>query len=468
MQRSSLVLVALLVAMASAASPAVAASPTTSADASSAAGQRSTILVRFASSRERDAAVARLGAARKRPVGATGFERIEVPGPADAAVAALRSLPGVLDAEIDGRVHATFTPNDPYYPSDPLTGMGEWGIRDTRTNAAWDVQRGSSSITIAVVDTGVDLGHPDLAGSLVPGTRIVSSPDARCAAGTDASDDNGHGTHVAGIAAASGNDGFGIAGVAFGVRVMPVKVLDCTGAGLDADVAEGITYAADHGARVINMSLGEEAAASVTQAAVAYAIGKGVVVVAAAGNCGQVSRECPIANAPEYPGSFPGVLAVGAVDSGDTYASFSTANAYVGITAPGVGIFSDFPRYPVVLGTSNAGFAALSGTSMATPFVSGAAALLLSQQPTLAPAAVVARLEATADKVGGQTGFSPQYGNGRLDTYRALTDPWPTTPIATPIPAAPAPNVAPAPSAAPSPAPTPAPKPMPLIPPAGA
>lgn len=453
------------------------------------------VLARFASSYHRDNAVAALGATRRGKVGATGFERIEVAGDAQQAVAAVRAMPGVIEAEADGRMHASFTPNDPYWSTDPLTGLGEWGMRKARVDSAWDVQRGSSSVTVAVIDTGADLTHPDLINALVPGTRILTSQDPSCPSGITASDDNGHGTHTAGIAGASGNDSTGIAGAAFGVHVMPIKVLDCTGSGNTSDVASGITYAADHGARVISMSLGGDDSATL-QSAVSYALGKGSVIVAAAGNCGQANSSCPLTNVNEYPAADPGVLAVAATDTNDTQASFSTANSSVGIAAPGVQIFSDFPRYPVNLGSSTTGYAAMSGTSMATPLVAGVAALLLSQKPTLTPAQVDSRLEATADLVGGATGYTPQYGYGRVDAYRALTDPWtstspsptptatpsptptpiPTpspTPIATPAPtpaptpAAPAP-VAPAPSPTLTPTPTPKPTPTPLIPPAGA
>lgn len=413
-----------------------------------------------------------------RPVGATGFDRIAVAGPADAAVAALLSMPGVIAAEPDGHVYATFTPNDPYYPTDPITGLGEWGLRKSRVDHAWDVERGKPSITIATIDTGIDLTHPDLVNAIVPGTRILTSQNQSCPAGTTDLDDNGHGTHVAGIAAASGNDGYGIAGTAFGVHVMAVKALDCTGTGNLSDAAEGITYAADHGARVVNMSFGSDQPSAVLQSAIDYAVGKGVVPVAAAGNCGQVSSSCPVANVFDYPAADQGVIAVAATDTNDQRASFSTANSSVGIAAPGVSIISDFPQYPVTLGSSPQGFAAMSGTSMAAPLVSGVAALLLLQHPELTPAKAIARLEATADLVGGATGYTTQYGNGRVDADRALTDAWPTA-TATPSPTAvatsmptPAPTVAPTPvptfAPTPTPAPTPAPVPAPLIPPAGA
>ncbi len=434
------------------------------------------VLARFASPSARDAALALLGGAAMRPVGATGFDRIAVPGSADAAVAALLSMPGVLAAEADGRVHASFTPNDPYYPTDPITGLGEWGLRKARVNAAWDVERGNPSLTIATVDTGIDLTHPDLVNAVVPGTRILTSQDASCPAGTTELDDNGHGTHVAGIAAASGNDGVGIAGTAFGVHVMAIKALDCTGAGNISDAAEGITYAADHGARVVSMSFGSDQASAVLQSAIDYAIGKGVVPIAAAGNCGQTSPSCPVANVFEYPAADQGVLAVAATDTSDSHASFSTANSSVGIAAPGVNIISDFPNYPVTLGFSPQGYAALSGTSMATPLVSGVVALLLLQHPELTPAKAIARLKATADLVGGATGYTTQYGNGRVDADRALTDVWPTatatpspTAVATsmPTPAPPAPTVAPTTVPTFAPAPTPAPTPEPLTLPAG-
>lgn len=426
----------------------------------------------------------------KRAVARTGFEVIEARGAsAEAVAAALLRHPGVIAAEPDETIEMLFEPNDPYYTTSPYTSSGQYGLRKAKVNDAWDVGRGSAAVTIAVLDTGIDPAHPDLAAAVVPGARFLSSPDSSCTT-TDERDDNGHGTHVAGIAAASGDDGTGIAGAAFGVRVMAIKVMDCTGSGRTSDMAAAVTYAADHGARVINMSFGGNSHSSTLEAAINYALGKGVVLVASAGNCGQVNEKCPTADGIKYPAGYSGVLSVGATDQNDAIASFSTANTSVGISAPGVRILSTFPSYPIGTATEPRPYALMNGTSMSSPLVAGIAALLLVQRPELTASQVTQHLRATADDLGA-AGWDPEYGHGRVNAFRALSEPLsvpaasptpvPTpepTPVPTPEPTpmptpqpttAPAPApIAPAPVApAPTAAPTPAPTPQPAAPPAG-
>ncbi len=384
------------------------------------------VLVAFVDAASRDAAVARHHAILRGSVGATGFDLLEVPAPSVwDAVFALSGEPGVAAAEPDARVSLRFAPNDPLFLTDPYTGLGQWGLRKTQVDRAWDVARGSPAITVATVDTGVDPAHPDLVGNLLPGPRFVSAPDPTCATDTTNKDDNGHGTHVAGIIGASGNNAQGIAGAAFGVRLLPIKALDCVGAGLTSDIAQGITYAADSGARVVNISLGSTLASLSLQSAVNYALSKNVVVVASAGNCGAESgtSRCPVLNAPDFPAAYPGVLAVGATDPNDQPTAFSTAQNYVGIAAPGTSIVSTFPTYHVQLnneGVPQQPYAALRGTSQASPLVAGVAALLLSKEPSLSATAVVQRLRATADAVGAP-GYNTKTGDGRVNALRALT-----------------------------------------------
>ena len=384
------------------------------------------ILVRFADASARERVLARRGGVSRGPVGKTGFEVVELAAPSSAsAIATLRADPGVIAVEADARVRLTFTPNDPYYQTDPYGANGQWGLRKTQVDRAWDVQRGSASVVVAIIDTGVDPSHPDLQGQLVAGPRYVSSPDASCPVDATNRDDNGHGTHVAGIVGAAGDNGIGVAGVAFGVRVMPIKALDCTGSGFLSDIARATTYAADNGARIVNVSLGASDQSAALQSAVTYALSKNVVIVAAAGNCGSESgtTRCPSLNSIDYPAAYPGVLAVGATDMNDQPAPFSTAASYIAVAAPGVGILSTFPTYRVQLnndGFPTTGYAVLRGTSQAAPFVSGIAALLLSKDPSLTPDKIGQRLRTTADDVG-LPGFDTKTGAGRVNAYRAIT-----------------------------------------------
>ena len=207
------------------------------------------------------------------------------PQQAGATIAALRVAPGIRYAELDGRAFALATPNDPFWPD-------EWSEARTHAPAVWDLTTGSHSVVVAVVDTGVDASQPDLAPRVLPGPDFVNGD-------SDASDDQGHGTAVAGIVAATGNNGIGTAGYCWQCRILPVKVLGSDGAGFDSWVAQGIIWAVDHGAKVVNASLGSPTDDLTVAAAAHYAVQHGALLVAAAGNDGSTTLD--------YPAALPGV-----------------------------------------------------------------------------------------------------------------------------------------------------------------
>jgi thermitase len=281
-------------------------------------------------------------------------------------------------------------------PNDPRFGE-QWGLQRINAQTAWDTTTGSASVVVAVVDTGVDLGHPDLQGHLVDGHNFVRED-------RPPQDDNGHGTHVAGTIAASLNNNIGIAGVAPSVLIMPVKVFGRTGRGTDESVAAGVYWAVDHGAWVVNMSFGPASSGTqptpLVEEAIQYANGLGAVVVLAAGNRG--------ASEPPTLSESPGVISVAATMPNDARAPFSNHGPWVHLGAPGTGILSTFFD-----GTST--YRAESGTSVAAPYVSGVAALLLSVRPWLKPADVDRILRTTADSLPGQ-----DVGAGRLNAGRAV------------------------------------------------
>jgi subtilisin family serine protease len=252
---------------------------------------------------------------------------------------------------------------------------------------------------VAVVDSGVQANHPDMAGRVRPGAAIVNGDVQSGAGGTDV---NGHGTHVAGIIAA-GENGVGIIGIAPQVTILPVRVLDAQGVGPNSDIGEGITWAVDHGAKVVNVSIGSDTKAASVTAAVNYAVTHGVVVVAAAGNGG------PGGN-PRYPAALPETVAVGALGQNGDVASYSTTGSYVDVTAPGSNIYST--KIPSVWGMN-------SGTSMASPHVAALIALIIDARGAISPANMLRRLTSTATDAG-PPGFDPAYGWGCINPIAAV------------------------------------------------
>lgn len=341
-----------------------------------------------------------------------GLELVKTgPGIAtESALDALRRHPAVLYAEPNyvvklspEQVNAPVPPaaRGPEGPNDEFFAQ-QYAHKVSNSVAGWQLSRGSESVKIAVVDTGVDLKHPDLAGKIVAGRDIVDGDD-------EAMDGHYHGTHCAGIAAAMTNNQIGVAGFAPDVKIMPVRVLDSNGSGTSADVANGIIWAADHGAQVISMSLGGPSNPNVKKEAVAYALSKDVALVAAMGNYGD--------NSQIFPAAQEGVIAVGATDNADKKASFSQYGKWISVSAPGVGILSTFPTYNT---SGKKNYGSISGTSMATPAVAGVVALIRSKFPTLNKEQVRAQLEQGTDDLG-EKGYDIYFGHGRINVAKALT-----------------------------------------------
>src|SRR6478735_949633 len=317
-----------------------------------------TVLVRFkpsASTTSRARAVKHRGASLGRALPGTGFVTVRTTGAADELASRLSTDPTVAEVSLDYVREAAATPNDPAYGG----GFQDY-LKTVRMPGAWDRSKGSLGTVVAVLDSGVDGRHPDLAGRTVAGWNAITGVGLPAGA---SSDDLNHGTMVAGIIAAATNNGQGVAGVAWNARIMPVKVLDSTGQGSDTDLIEGITWAVGHGARIINLSLAGDVDNPALHTAIRNAVAKGVVVVAAAGNTG--------AGAPEYPAAYPEVIAVAATDTAGAVTDFSTHGSWVDVAAPGFDIVSTGRRDAA----GNLYYSG-DGTSFSAPIVSGVVALL--------------------------------------------------------------------------------------------
>ncbi len=316
----------------------------------------------------------------------------------DEMINTLAALPEVRYAEPDGTVSAQDTlPNDPGFPF-------QYALVNIRAPQGWDLQTGSHLVTIAIVDSGVDLTHPELAPKILPGYDFVNGDSIP-------QDDNGHGTHVAGIAGAASNNGLGIAGVSWGALILPVKVLNAFNSGTYSNVAAGIVWATDHGAQIINLSLGGASDSLTLQAAVQYAHSHGVLMAAAAGNTG---------GAVLYPARYPEVIAVANTNAANVRVPGSAFGPEIDLAAPGAGIYS------LAIG---GGYTTLGGTSMSAPHVSGALALLLSV-PGVGPGQARTYLEASALDIDSP-GWDVFTGYGLIQLDAALRQAIPT---ATPSP----------------------------------
>lgn len=348
----------------------------------------------------------------------------------------LENNPDVEYVEKNYIVYADLTPNDPRYSQQTYLNVID-------ASQAWNTETGISNVVIAVLDTGVEGTHEDISGKLLTGCNVLDSfTDASCGSNTD--DNFGHGTGVAGTAAAKTNNGLGVAGICWNCSILPVKVLNDSGSGSLADTVEGIMFARNYALNnpakrvVINMSLGRDCQSSgVTQAeqdAINAAWSAGILVVASAGNSGNSDLECPAAAGH--------VMAISATTNSDTLASFSSYGTFVDLAAPGVGIVN-------AIGTSNVAgsfYASWSGTSFSAPIVSGTAGLIWSVDATLTNTEVDQILRDTAENIGS----SLYFGDGRVNVDFAVDlalsgNPAPPTPTPPPAPA-PTPTPMPPPS----------------------
>jgi thermitase len=312
---------------------------------------------------------------------------VQVPGGAEQSIAAaLARHPNVRFAEVDQLMPpAGFTDNDPYLSS-------QWHLPKINAPTAWNTTTGVG-VTIAILDTGVNGTHPDLSAQMVPGYNFYNNS-------TNTSDANGHGTAVAGAAAATLNNGIGVASVAGGARIMPVTVADPSGYAYWSTAAQGITWAADHGARIANLSyLGASASSTIISAA-QYLISKGGMLFVSAGNNGAVD------NTP----ATPYIVVVSATDQNDQFCTWSSYGSFVDVSAPGYYIYTTY---------YTGGYANYWGTSFSSPIAGAVGALMFAANPTLSPTKMVSLLESSAHDLG-TTGYDVKYGYGRVDAAAAV------------------------------------------------
>lgn len=323
---------------------------------------------------------------RGRRIGSTGLHIVDLPAGASeqAMVDSLSRHPHFKFAELDRIVPAQLVTNDPYLGS-------EWHLANIGVGQAWDSASGGGVI-VAILDTGVDATHPDLAAQLVAGWNVYDN-------NANTSDVYGHGTKVAGTVAAAANNGIGVAGVAAAARIMPIRISDLTGSASYSAMAQGLTWAADRGARVANISYVAAGSAAVISAA-NYMKSKGGLVVTSAGNYGTDAGIAPTT----------AMIPVSATDSNNALTSWSSFGSFVALAAPGAGIYTT---------TSGGGYAAVSGTSFSSPVTAGVIALMMSARPTMSNANVESLLYASALDLG-TAGRDVYYGYGRVDAAAAV------------------------------------------------
>lgn len=327
---------------------------------------------------------------KRRKVGQSRLHIVELPANANEAdvVAKLSKRAELKFAELDRKVDINLAANDPYIGS-------AWHLATINAAAAWDSSQGNG-VTIAVLDSGVNTSHPDLQGRIAGGFNVYDN-------NADLTDVCGHGTAVAGVAAASTNNGVGVAGVAGAARIMPVRIAFYDSTGCHAylsTIATGLTYAADNGARIANISYGGVASSAAVLSAARYMKSKGGLVFVSAGNSNVDANVAPD----------PAVIVVSATDSADAKASFSSWGSFVSLSAPGVALWT----------TNREGsYGAWSGTSFSSPLTAGVAGLLMSARPDLSAAQIESMMYSTAVDLG-TAGKDPVFGYGRVDAGAAM------------------------------------------------
>jgi thermitase len=352
-------------------------------------------------------------------MGSTGAHLIKVPaGKESQLIESLSRNPAVEYAEPDQLVTAAVDEPDPdYFPrqyalhnegqsftstNNTVTVAGGTADADVDAVEAWDVTTGEG-IKVAVLDTGVATDNDDIAANVVLHANFSTAATGE--------DNYGHGTHVAGIIAAT-KDADGVSGVCPDCSILDGKVINDSGSGSTSSIVNGINWAVENGAKVINMSLGQRVPSLALEDAVNNAWNNGVVIVAAAGNAGT--------EAPMYPAAYPNVIAVAATDNNDAKAPFSTYGGWVDVAAPGVDVYSTFPKHPFAIGSQSGremGYDIASGTSMASPIVAGVAALVWSTSSGTANTSVRAKVESTADTI---TGSGTLWAHGRVNACKAV------------------------------------------------
>jgi len=340
------------------------------------------------SSAQASSMISRHGAHLRRRMEKLNLSVIDVPpGSEEAVMQSLRASGQVTEVEYDYYAKLGGTSNDPNLAY-------QWYLSKIQATTAWNTTTGSG-VPIAVLDTGVDATHPDLAGRVMGGWNFVTNT-------SNTQDTMGHGTAVAGVFGAITNNGIGVAGITWSNPIMPLVVVDSNNYAAYSNIAAAIEYAADHGAKVISVSIGGTTPSSALQAAVDYAWNAGAIVVAAAMNNSS--------STPNYPAACTNVVAVAATDETDNLASFSNFGSWITVSAPGNNIETT---------TLGGGYGMWWGTSLATPVVSGVAALALAANPSLTPQALVTLLERNADDLGA-AGFDSTFGWGRVNAYRTV------------------------------------------------
>ena len=323
---------------------------------------------------------------RGKKIGQSDLHVVELPANASekAVVERLSKHPHIKFAELDRLVTPDFVANDPYMGS-------AWHLGKVGATTAWDTTQGAG-IIIAILDSGVDGSHPDLAGQMVPGYNFYDN-------NTNTADVNGHGTAVAGVAAAATNNGMGVAGVAGQARIMPVRIADANAYAYYSTIAKGVTYAADNGARVVNCSYAGVAGSATIQSAAQYLKNKGGLMIVSAGNNGVNENITPTTT----------MIAVSATDQYDNRTSWSSYGSFVAMSAPGI-------TYTTSRGGSYGNW---QGTSFSSPLVAGVAALMMAAKPSLDSAQLEKLMFSTSVDIGA-AGRDMYYGHGRVNAAAAV------------------------------------------------